>query len=321
PSYRLLWVLPVAWLAFYLRYQSILAFGLIGVTMAILWRPRIRARSGPVVAAAMLGVAGLVPHAVFAVSETESPIGILVATGEVAGREFIGEGLVDYALLLGWPLAGLVGLPLFVSFLWWLVRGWSVPEQRRRGLFLAVPALGQVLALGIVSHGEPRFVFFPLALLAVGAVAGVAEVSGSWRPRLRFGVRAGLVVLVFGSVVLSIVTTRGSVENRRLSHEPVEMSAEHVEAVSDGAECGVMTTYLPQVTYYSECSTYPFRTSLPADEAVDRLEGDKRYMILIEDGLRQPIGEHLEELLEETDGEQFLVQGQRESAVVYEFVD
>ena len=319
PGYRLLWVLPFAWLAFYLRYQSILAFGLIGLTLLIVWWSRVRERPGPVVATVVLGLAGLVPHALYAGAEMGSPIGILFATGEVAGREFIGEGLVDYALLLGWPLAGLVGLPLVVFFIWWLIRAWPNPATRKRGLFLAVPAIGQVLALGIVSHGEPRFVFFPLALVAVGAVAGLVEITESWRSRARLAGRAALAVLLFGSVVLSVVATRGSVENRILSNEPVELAADRVEAESQGAECGVMTSYLPQVTYYSECSTEPFRTTLEAEEAVDRLEGDEVFMILVEDGKRQPIGEHLEQLIGETNGEPFLLQGQRESAVVHEF--
>lgn len=319
PTFRLLWVLPLAWLAFYLRYQSILSLGLIGLAVLILWWPRIKDRPGPVVSSAIVGIAGLVPHALFASSETDSPTGILLATGQVAGREFLGEGIIDYALFLGWPLAGLLGPPLVVFFIWWIARAWGDETDRKRALFLAIPAIGQVLALGIVSHGEPRFVFFPLTLVAVGAVAGFLDISALWRPRFHVGARAGLAVLLVGSVVLSVVATRSSVEHRILSNEPVELAADHVELESQGAGCGVMTSYLPQVTFYSGCHTEPFRTGLDVEEAIDGLEGEMRFMILIADGKRQPEGDDLEELVDETDGQPFLLLGQRDSAVVYEF--
>jgi hypothetical protein len=56
---------------------------------------------------------------------------------------------------------------------WSRGRAWrSLVGYRARGLaFLVVPAVTHVVAIGIASHGEPRFVFFAVALLcAAGAV-------------------------------------------------------------------------------------------------------------------------------------------------------
>lgn len=320
PTYQLLWVIPLAWAAFYLRYQAVLAFGLIAVAMLIAWWPRIKARPAPVVVSAVVGAIGLVPHAMYATAELGSPIAILQATGEVAGREYFGEGIVDYAMLLGWPIAGLLGLPLVVFFLWWLARSWSQPGRSQAAIFLAVPAIGQVLALGVLSHGEPRFVFFPLALVAIGAVAGAIEVTAGWSPSYRAGARVALVALLVSSLGISVANTRSSVENRALTYEPIELASDFVEEAA-GPDCAVMTSYLPQVTYYSLCFTDGFSTGLDPEEAISDLEGEGRFMILIEGGKRQPTGKNLKELIDETEGQPVPIAGERDHATVYEFED
>ena len=318
PTYRLLWLLPVAWLAFYIRYKSVLSFGLIGVAILVLWWGKVRERPGPAIAVALLGLTGLIPHFMFASSETGSPLGILTFTGQAAGREFYGEGLVDYAMLLAWPLAGFVGPLAFVLFFWWLGATRSDVSQRTRALFLAIPAVGQVLLLGVVSHGEPRFVFFPLALTVVGAMLGLQYFLARSSGRGWSTAAVGLSVVLIGSLALSIASVRRSVEGRILATQPVELSAESIEEASLGS-CGAMTSYLPQITFYSECFTAPFRTHLEPDEVLDRIDGDSLFMVLIEDGKRQPEGEELDDLIEITSGDPVLIEGDRDSALVFEF--
>jgi hypothetical protein len=186
-------------------------------------------------------------------------------------------------------------------------------------MFLAIPALGQVLALGILSHGEARFVFFPMALVSVGAVAGVIDVTGRWRPPVRAGTRAALLSLLIGSLALSVASARQSVDNRIWSNEPVELAADVVEEISDARECAVMTSYAPQVTFYSECRTDIFRLELDADVAVAGLGAEDTFMILIEDGKRQPAGADLDELIAETESGPLVIEGERSSAEVWEF--
>lgn len=317
PSYALAWLLPFAWGAFYLRYQSILALGLIGLTVLILFWSKVRARPGPLVATASIGAVGLIPHFAYSIQTTGSPIGILLFTGRVAGREFLGEGIIDYALLSVWPLMGLVGIPAIVLFLIWVINSWSEPTRRKKALFLAVPAIGQVLALGIVSHGEARFVFFPMALTAVGAVAGVAHWLSLRDSRIRSATAVGLVALLFGSIALSVDSARSSVDRRINSNEPVELSAELIEAESGRQSCAVMTSYTPQVTFYSGCWTGRFRVGLDPAEAVEALEGDARWMMLIDNGKRQPTGSDLAGLVDEADSGPVVVDGEFRDALVF----
>jgi hypothetical protein len=127
-----------------------------------------------------------------------------------------------------------------------------------------------------------------------------------------------LSVVLLGSLALSTASVRRSVEGRILATQPVELSAELIDKVSPGS-CGAMTSYLPQITFYSECFTAPFRTHLEPDEALDRIDGESLFMVLIEDGKRQPEGDELDDLIEITSADPVLVEGDRDSALVFEF--
>lgn len=317
PTFRLLWLLPFAWAAFYLRYQSSLSFALIALAVIALFRDELKSSWKPVLVTLGVGLMGLVPHFIFSTSETGSPIGILLFTAEVAGREFLGEGLVDYFLLMGWPLAAFVGPVAAVFFIWWLVEVRKVPSGRKRSMFLAIPAVGQVLILGVLSHGEARFIFFPLALTFVGGITGYLFVSRKWSPRTRTALSLGMALVLVGSLAMSSAYVRRAVSNRTLQTEPVVLAAETARELSGEDSCGVMTSYQPQITYYSACFTAPFRTHLEPAEALSRLEAEDRYLLMVEEGKRQPSGEDLDKLIAETVGDPVELEGARDSAVIY----
>ena len=310
PGYGLLWLLPLAWAAFYIRYQSILSFGLIAIAIGVLFWEKVKLGWRPIALTAAVGVAGLIPHVVFASSETGSPLGIILFTADVAGREYWGQGLVDYFLLMGWPLGAFVGPVAAVFFIWWLIGDWSSITERTKCLFLMIPAAGQVLILGVVSHGEARFIFFPLALTLIGGTTGFLVLRSRWRPRTSQAVSLGLVVLLVGSLGMGAAAVRGAVENRAVSTMPIEEAGEELRSISGDSTCGVMTSYQPQITFYSECSTQPFRTQLEPEEAVGRIEGEELFLLMVEDGKRQPAGQDLDLLLDLTVGDPVVVDGE-----------
>jgi hypothetical protein len=80
-----------------------------------------------------------------------------------------------------------------------------------------------------------------------------------------------------------------------------------------------MTSYQPQITFYSECDTQPFRTYLEPDEALGRISGEELFMLMVEDGKRQPEGEDLAELLDITVGDPIVVQGETQFVEIYDF--
>jgi hypothetical protein len=320
PTYRLLWLLPFAWAAFYLRYQSILSLGLIALVVVMLWWRKVIERPGPVVAVVIVGLFGLIPHAIEATNTTGSPLGILTYTGEIAERAYVGQGIVDYLTFVPWGLAGFVGPIAALAALGGLASARHSPALRERFLFLLVPAGLQVLALGLLSHGEPRFVFFPLAL---GVVAGVMAID-RWvlagNERMTGPIAWGLAVLLVGSLGLSAGIVRRSVENRARVNLPVQLAAEEVRSQAGSATCGVLTTLTPQVTYYSECASRPFVPGEEPQTAVALLDGPKRFMVLIEHGRRQPEGDDLKGLVALTEGQPVIIPGALD-AHVYAFAD
>lgn len=302
---RLYLSVALAALAFYWRYQVILSLALLALTAGWLFWARIRERRRAVIGAVGLGVVLLVPHFVQAVAETGNPIGILTFTGQVAGREYLGEGLVDYALAFPDQLAGQVGALLVVVAIGWLValtvaalRARRLSAPSRAAYFLALPALGQLLILGVVSHGEPRFVFYPVALLLlVGAMA-----LDDLLPRLgRHGVRAGvaaLAVAVLAMFGLNAERADRNAEARAESNRVVVQAAKLV-AREGGADCGAVTGRQPAVTWISGCPTALFDG---AGAVIPDYLGPAPHLILFETGPRQPTGDLLEEYLALTDG-------------------
>lgn len=316
-TYGLLWVLPLAWGAFYLRYQSALSLALIALVVVGLWWPKIRQRPGPVVWVVVLGVLGLIPHIVQSMDLTGSLWGILLNTSSGAVRAYIGEGLGDYAGQIGWHLGGYVGPIALAAAVVGVITTWRSPETRRRYLFLLVPALVQVLALGLISHGEPRFIFFPLALVVVAGVMAIdtwiSERTTAWPRALAW---ASCVLLV-GSLALSAAGARESVDSRAASNEPVELAALEVVALAGGESCGVLTSYTPQVTYYSGCASVIFETGPTPEGHIARLAGEARFMVLIENGKRQPVGPELQGFIDLTSGSPVVVKGTRRDGMVY----
>lgn len=319
PGYRLLWLLPFAWAAFYVRYQSVLSFGLIALTIGILFGRKVKRGWRPVVLTAVVGLVGLIPHFVFAVSETGSPLGILFFTADVAGRDYWGQGLVDYFSLMAGPLAAFIGPLAVLFFVWWLIADWRSVSQRTRCLFLMIPAVAQVLILGVLSHGEARFIFFPLALTLIGGVTGAMTVVPRWKPRTARVVRFGLIVLLIGSFALAAVYVRRAVDNRAEDTEIIVAAANQLRETSGGQTCGVVTSYFPQITYYSDCYTQFFRDNLDPEETLGRLDGETRFMLLVEEGKSQPDGEQLSEFLARTSGPPIRVTRQGDHADIYAF--
>ncbi len=90
--------------------------------------------------------------------------------------------------------------------------------------------------------------------------------------------------------------------------------------ISGEATCGVMATPAPQVTFYSECSSQIFQPGRDPAQAVEALDGEEKFMILIEGGRRQPGEADLAALIELTDGDPVFIEGARVAAV-YSFED
>ncbi|MEX1134449.1 MAG: hypothetical protein WED83_06370 [Acidimicrobiia bacterium] len=318
-SLRLLWIAPIALAAFYIRYQSILSLGLILVVAVGIWWKELRANLAPVIWLGVVGFLGLIPHFMFASHLTGKPWGIITGTSD-AVRAYVGEGLVDYILLSPWALAGYVGIPLVILAFWWCANVWKRGDKHSRlARLIFIPALVQIFVLGVLSHGEPRFIFFPISLITIAGVHGGVHLSRKLRPEKKHAFVSAGLLLLFGGIAASTGTVRGSVLGRSLNNESVMVASEMVEDFSNNASCDVLTSYLPQVTFYSECETHAFPSGASAIQLMDTLTGDKRFMILVEDGKRQPTEEVIAEIRESSVEDPVKVEVERADAEIYRF--
>lgn len=144
-------------------------------------------------------------------------------------------------------------------------------------------------------------------------------VMRGWRHVTARAVTFGLAMLLLGSMTMSVEEAQRRVEGRSIATTTVEAAAAEMREMSGDGSCGVVTSYFPQITYYSGCSTGWFRSPLEPEEALDRVHGDNRFLLLVEEGKSQPTGDDLSAFLALTTGDPIRVQGERYHADIYEF--
>lgn len=295
--------------AVYIRYQSVLTLGLLVVTAWILFRERIRHSAGTVIRAAVIGFGLVLPLLVWSTATAGVPWAPFLSAAGAGGRAFVGEGLVDYVRDFPYFLAGPLGAGAILVALGWLVvrfRTGSRPggAGRRLPIFLVLPAVVQIVLLGLLSHGEPRFVFYPVALLVVAASVAVDELGRQASPAVR---RAFVVTLTVALVVgVAEAGTRADLQAEDRAEGFAALIAAAQVAASEAEACALMTGHVPQVTWTTGCAS--FRFALDSVQIPDEVRSGGA-MLIFDDGIRQPSGRLLEEYVEEARTEAILVDG------------
>lgn len=251
--WRVVLAAPAFAAGFYLRYASAPVIALAGVAaLALCWRP-IRARPAPVVAAAALFALLLVPHLAASLDQTGALLGVLRTSAGVPRRAYVGEGLISYVTVEPFTYYGALVAPLLVAGVL------GLPRAPRRAWLLAIVAFGQLIALGLQSHAQPRYVFVASALLGVLGVATVAR----WpRPRLAL---AAVALAGLAAAVAVVVTNRTITRNRA----PLLAAA---AAVHRSPGCIVVGGTGPQLAWYTGCVAVPldWDDAKVTDPTIDR---------------------------------------------------
>ena len=247
PTYRLVATAPLFGAALYLRYASAPVIALVGAAALVTWWRPIRARPGPAVAAAAVLVMLVAPFAIASLHATGSPIGILALASKVSGRTYLGRGLLIYFGANPFRLYGAIAPVVLLAGLASLAR----PSPRRRAAyFLGAIALGQITALGIVSHASSRFIFVAIVLLVVLGVDALARAIPSPRMctprRTRRSVVAAWAGMAIAMVPVQHRFARGLAE--------LTGAAAAIRADASGRPCTVVARALPQLMWYSGCA-------------------------------------------------------------------
>jgi 4-amino-4-deoxy-L-arabinose transferase-like glycosyltransferase len=293
-GWSMLWLAPVAAAAFYVRYGASVAIALIAVTALVLWPRRLLVDWRRVLATGALLVLLLLPHIVLSVLKYGSPWGIALQADHGAQGAYPGAALVAYAASLPFDLVGplgavvaVLGLLGGIALIARAVRQRHANRSTRAIALLLVPAVGQIVVLGIAILPQARYVFLAMILLIVAGSIMIAGALGALRGARRQGlgwVAAG----VLGAYVLGSLVTAPQAAGARLSaFDWLRVGGRYIATHSTGP-CSVLASDVPQVTWYSGCTTYSF--GAPTDSGRDALlTGANRWLLLRRDGSFQPL--------------------------------
>jgi len=261
PRWRVALAAPAFAAAFYLRYGSAPVIAIAGLAaLALWWRP-IAARPWPIVVTGAGFVVLMVPHALHSLAATGSVFGVLRVSSGVPRRAYLGEGLVTYLTSNPFVYYGALVAPLMIAAFGGLGR-----TLRSRGAaLLAIVAVGQLIAIGVQSHAQPRYVFVAVALLVV---LGVEAVRPFARPRLAL---AAVGAAWLGVAVAMIPHDRAITRSRGT----ILAAAAAIVADHRTGPCTVIAQKVPQLMWYTHCDGELTRT---ADLAA-RAPGRSRYLV------------------------------------------
>jgi hypothetical protein len=259
----LLLAAPIAAAAFYTRYASVLPIGLLVVVALAFWHRGLLRSPGLAAATIAIFAVLLVPHVVRAMDATGRPWGLVTYTARFAGRAYLGEGLVRYIAWWPYVLAG----PIAAIF---MTAGIVVAIGKRSpaAAFLVIPAVLDIVFIGVTEHADRRFIFFPVALLCI---AGSIAITSLLNARVVAASVVGAALVAAGVFTyLQLPATRHSRIAPRL--------AGHVITARAHPPCTVHAVEIAETTWYSGCSTTYF-DERPADFAVLYAFGGVRLRI------------------------------------------
>ncbi|MGE5291091.1 MAG: hypothetical protein ACM3ML_28615 [Micromonosporaceae bacterium] len=301
-SVSLLAAAVVAVAAFYMRYGAVCGLIALGLAALVTWGWRGWITSWRDIAAGCLFVGGLGAHLVYSSRVAGSPITILFSALQVAHMSYFGEGLVYYALIFPFRLAGDLGGVVMAAGLIAAfpaarrvlrrgvqhrgVREVASPGQHSGAaspadhvrLFFALAAVANVLLLGLIAHGEERFVFLSVLLLVILGVDAIARYAGRW-PAIVLAVItafAALAAIVDYRVVVNGDLAVVTAERTSLVAVAQRISRHH--------PCLVVTGFQPEMGWYSGCAT----TGFPQAEIGRLPAGEPVYVVLFQRGRGQP---------------------------------
>ncbi|HEY0990559.1 MAG TPA: hypothetical protein VGD80_26080, partial [Kofleriaceae bacterium] len=257
PRWRIVLAAPIFAAAFYVRYGSAPVIALAIAVACALWFRAVLRRPWPVLAMVGLLALLIVPHVLRSRDATGAWLGILEISAGMPRRAYIGEGLVTYLTSNPFLFYGALVAPIMVAGVAGIAR-----TRRKAPWYLAIVALCQLVALGLESHGQPRYVFVAAALLVV---LGVATLAGSRfaRPRLALALVAAswLGVLVAAPIYFRHLDD---------ARAPILYAGATLRAASAGQPCVAVALIVPQLMWYSPCRVLAaglLEDPLPADRA------------------------------------------------------
>jgi hypothetical protein len=265
--------------AVYVRYGSAPVVPIV-FAVAFVSEP---ARRRWLVAAAACCALAMAPFLVWSVLETGSLLGVFDHAERLGQRRYYGEGLWFYLrtwpVTLAGPVTGVIAaLGLVVGLAAWRPTRAPTTTSVRAWRLFATAALGQIIALGLRVHGEPRFIFFALTVLVIVAACWLAARPRAWR---------AAVIAVALTAVPSAVWTVLRHDRAAQRRIPFSEATDVIRADARGARCLAYSTEVPMTVWYTGCRTVQVESWGLAPE---HARGETSVYLLEARGLPRSIG-------------------------------
>jgi predicted membrane-bound mannosyltransferase len=275
--WRVVWIAPLFAGAFYIRYASCIPIAFACAAWVVLGGRAMLRRPWPLVVAAALFVVLWLPHLLEAQRTTGSPFGILLDSRGPASRgRGPDEPWFPYFATNPFRSYGLALAPVLAAGLFaWLPR--SARGDRR--LWLAsFTALASIVVLGWVGVMQPRYVVFPVTLLAILGVDLVRRLVATRPPRQQTVIAAIAVaaLVIATGYATSVQAKRGARRARSMSRELAAAQAIRADR-TPGVGCVVATDSYTQLEWYTGCAAEGFASYQPFDR------GEALYVVHMDD--------------------------------------
>lgn len=286
--------IPLAIAAVYVRYGAplVVAAGMVGVAVArwpVVWRDWLRALLLAVGTLGGMAAVLLVPP----LTNSDRAPGLAFRTRQVNKEIGAFESYGDFAGVLDDVFGPIVGLLVVVGLVAALVRARHIDRASLAGM--AVAGLLFIVGLNFsLAQVFAQYVVPLVPFVAIAAAAGLGALVTT-----RAGAVAVAVVLV-AAVVPMWSDAKADVDSFQDRYGVIRYVARELDAVAEG-DCIVITSYSPQVGWYSGCPAYGFTPDMRQD-GLDRSvllshaprfvpSGTDAYAVLFNRGKRQPTEE------------------------------
>lgn len=244
PRWRLCMVAPLCAAAFHIRYGSCLSIASIGVVFVVVAALEGRLRAWPVLTTCVLAAALFIPHVVWAIAKTGSPIGILRMSAAIPPPATSVLGYLERPL----SMYGVLIAPLMAIGILAARRGWT------HAAILWV-ALGQLIVLSITTQAHARYVFLGTVLLAMLGVDAVVRLVRLAAGKLRSACGVVALAAVAASWVAPLVTATRYHARRTEGPTRALIAGSVIAAHRDpAAPCEVLSHDTTRLEWYSGCA-------------------------------------------------------------------
>ena len=275
PRWRIVLVAPLLAAALYLRYGSCVPIAIIAAAALFVWWREIARRPWPVLVTAGAFLLLLVPHMVTATRTMGSPLGILLASRSVPVDDI---GLVTYLTANPIGYYGLLApIPMVVGVFSLLF------NRDRRAVFVWLVAVGSIVAIGLLTHAQARYVIVgttPLILLGVDTLVRLVDRHAARYKQVVAGFAIAAIAVSWVPCVRRALLYP-AYQRERLSG--ILAAADAVRRDAAGIPCEVLARFRNRLEFYSGCTGI---MSVP-DAAYTR--GRRIYVVWTSVGEPQPV--------------------------------